>query len=380
MTMKICLVSDVYYPHIGGVPEHIYHLSINLKRLGHEVRILTASYGDNGHFDSLDVVRIGRSINIIKNKSLFAITVGYRLSGQVQRFLQREQFDIVHTHGPLAPVLPYLALKHSQCVNFATFHSAYNESIGYAVFEPVLERYFRKIHGPIAVSDVARQSMAQYFPGNYRIIPNGVDTQHFRPDIKPRPELAGNGPTILFVGRLEPRKGLEYLLRALPLVLKTIPDARLIVVGTGYLEQHYKRMVPRGLAPRITFTGYVAPEDLPSYYATCDVYCSPAIGLESFGIVLLEAMAAQRPVVASDIPGYRNVITHGVEGLCFAPKNSADMARGLVQVLQNRQLQKRMGEAGRRKAVRFDWQKITNEVHDYYLEVMERDRAEHALA
>jgi phosphatidylinositol alpha-mannosyltransferase len=139
-------------------------------------------------------------------------------------------------------------------------------------------------------------------------------------------------------------------------------------------------MVARGLAPKVTFTGYVPPEHLPGYYAACAVYCSPAIGLESFGIVLLEAMAAGRPVVASDIPGYRNVITHGTEGLCFVPKNSVDLACGLVQILQDRQLQKRMGEAGRSKAVRFDWQKITQAVHAYYLEVMERERAERTPA
>ncbi len=377
--MKICLVSDIYYPHIGGVPEHIYNLKLNLNRMGHEVKILTASFGNDAPFTSKDIVRIGRGVKIMKSKSFSTITVGHAISWKVKEFLDRENFDIIHTHGPLAPVLPYLALKHSKAFNFATFHSAHDESIGYIIFEPILERYFKKIHGLIAVSEVAKKSMEQYFSGDYRIIPNGVDTQVFNPQIPVREELRARKPIVLFVGRLEPRKGLKYLLQAFPRVIKEIPDATLLVVGKGYLDVYYKRFVAEKLKDRVVFVGYVSGQELPSYYASCDIYCSPAIGLESFGIVLLEAMACSRPVVCSDIDGYRKVMTDGAEGFFFKAKDPDSLSQRLITLLKGRELRVRMGEAGRKTAIRYDWQKVTKQVEEFYLEVIERERRQNTV-
>jgi phosphatidylinositol alpha-mannosyltransferase len=315
---------------------------------------------------------MGRAIKIVKNKSFSILTFGITIPWKLRRFLAQENFDIVHIHGPVAPVLPYLALKYSKAKNFITFHSAHTESFGYILWEPVLEQYFRKLNGRIAVSEVARESVAKYFPGDYRIIPNGIDTMRFRPDVEPIEDLRRFSPKILFVGRFEPRKGLKYLLQAFPAVIKEFPEAKLIVAGGGFLEKYYHRYIEENIKGNVILAGRVSPEDLPRYYASCDIYCSPATGAESFGIVLLEAMATGKPIVAADIPGYRTILEDGKEGLFCTPCEPESLASRLIFLLKDKKLAKRMGENGRKKALRYDWKIVTRQILDFYNEVLNK--------
>ena len=293
-----------------------------------------------------------------------------------------ENFDLVHIHGTIAPLLPYLALKYSHAKNVITFHSAHEGSLGYVLWEPVLEQYFRKIDGMIAVSDVARDSVSKYFPGDYRIIPNGIDTQRFNPDVQPMQHLAQYSPKILFVGRFEPRKGVRYLLQAFPAVIKRYPSAKLIVVGRGFLERYYRRYVEEHIKEHVIFCGHVSPDDLPRYYASCDIYCSPATGAESFGIVLLEAMATGKPIVASDIPGYKKVMVDGHEGLFFGTRSPQSLAEKINMLLGDRERMRAMGQRGREKALTYDWPKVTKHVVQFYEELLQsrRDDVVHAQA
>ncbi len=368
--MKILFVSDVFYPHTGGVPEHIYYLWKTLKKMGHDARVLAPSYGDNAPYTDKDFIRLGRAINIPKNKSFSVLTFGILLPWKLRRILEREKFDVIHLHGPVAPTLPYLALKYSTAKNFITFHSAHSESLGYVLWEPVLEQYFRKLDGRIAVSKVARDSVSKYFPGDYQIIPNGIDTARFRPDVEPIKELEKYYPKILFVGRFEPRKGLKYLLQAFPLITKEFPSAKLVVVGSGFLERFYRRYIEEHIKENVIFVGKVNPEDIPRYYASCDIYCTPATGAESFGIVLLEAMATAKPIVASDIPGYRTVLEDGKEGLFFKVCDIKSLAEKIIYLLKNKDLMQKMGMAGRAKSLKYDWNIITKMVLDFYCEVL----------
>jgi phosphatidylinositol alpha-mannosyltransferase len=371
--MKILLVSDIFYPHTGGVPEHMFYLWKNLKAYGHTAKVLAPSYGKNYPYVDEDIIRMGRAVKIPKNKSFTVLTIGLTLPWKLRHFLLEEDFDIIHLHGPVAPVLPYFVLKYSKSKNFVTFHSAHEESLGYLIWEPVLEQYFRKIDGMIAVSEVARDSVSKYFPGNYRIIPNGIDTKRFYPDVKQLPELKKYSPKILFVGRFEPRKGLKYLLQAFPSVIKEFPDAKLIVVGRGILERYYRRYVEEHIKGSVIFVGHVSPEELPRYYSSCDIYCSPATGKESFGIVLLEAMATGKPIVASDIPGYRKVMEDEQEGLFFENCNPDSLADKIICLLKNGELAKRCGQAGRKKSLRYDWTLVTKQVIAFYKEVAETE-------
>ena len=370
--LKICLVSDVYYPHPGGISEHIYHLAQHLRQRGHTVKILTADYGDNKGYDHPDILRIGRAVPIPINKSTGMVTVGRNLSEEVQGIMAREQFDVVHMHGPLAPMLPFLALLHSQATNFATFHAAHEDSTGYALFGPILQGYFEKLHGLIAVSPVARDSIAKYFPGDYRLIPNGIDTARFHPEIEPLERFEDGSPTILFVGRLESRKGIRYLLQAFPYVWERIPKVRLVVVGPGKARTLYRYLTNSQVRERIFFEGLVQARDLPRYYMSCDVFCSPATGQESFGIVLLEAMACGKALVASDIPGYRCVVSHGEDGMLVPPRSPKRLAVMLSKVLSDKALREHLGAQGRRKAEQYSWSRIAEQVEEYYLDVMAR--------
>lgn len=372
--LKILIVSDIFYPHTGGVPEHMLYLWRNLRQLGHDAKILAPSFGENYPYVDEDIVRMGRAIKIPKNQSFSVLTFGITIPWRLRRYLESEQFDIVHLHGTIAPVLPYLALKYSSAKNVVTFHSAHEGSLGYVVWEPVLEQYFRKIDGMIAVSEVARDSVSKYFPGEYRIIPNGIDTQRFNPDVKPMEVLEQFSPKILFVGRFEPRKGLKYLLQAFPSVIKNFPTAKLIVVGRGFLERYYRRYVEEHIKEHVIFCGHVSPDDLPRYYASCDVYCSPATGAESFGIVLLEAMATGKPIVASDIPGYKKVMTEGEEGLFFRVCNHESLAEKINILLRDQKRMQMMGQKGQKTARTYDWRTVTKQVEQFYKELLEKQR------
>lgn len=366
--MKILIVSDTFYPHTGGVPEHMLYLWKNLRTLGHDAKVLAPSFGKNYPYVDENIIRMGRAIKIPKNKSFSVVTLGVLLPWSMRRFLARERFDVIHIHGPIAPVLPYFALKYSTAKNFVTFHSAHEESFGYVLWEPMLEQYFRKIDGMIAVSEVARDSVSKYFPGSYRIIPNGIDTERFHPEVKPVSELEKFSPKILFVGRFEPRKGLKYLFQAFPRIMQAFPKAKLVVVGRGILERYYRRYVEEHIKESVIFVGHASPEDLPRYYASCDIYCSPATGAESFGIVLLEAMASGKPIVASEIPGYQKVMENEKEGLFFKACDAESLADSIIRLLQDRDRMHAMGVQGREKALLYDWKIVTRKVLDFYQE------------
>jgi phosphatidylinositol alpha-mannosyltransferase len=376
--MRICMVSDNYYPYIGGIAEHIHHLAVELRRRGHIVKILTTKVGGRT-LACLDrvpdedfVFRVGKGLVIRSNKSFARVPVALRPGARVKRFFEQEKFDVIHLHGSLAPTLPLVALRVSRAINVFTFHASHDRSIGYALCRSLLVKYFRAIHGLIAVSTAARDSTAKYFPGEYRIIPNGVDVDFFRPEVEPIPELNNGRPKILFLGRFEPRKGLKYLLMALPEIVREVPDVQLVVVGTGLFGYAYKGYLDREVESHVYWAGLVPAEERPRYYRSCDVFCSPAIGYESFGIVLLEAMATGRPVVASDITGYRTVLTPGQEGFLVPPRAPQALAQAIVKILKQPELGKRMGEAGRQRALEFSWASVARKVEDFYQELLAR--------
>ncbi|KPJ50940.1 hypothetical protein AMJ40_01300 [candidate division TA06 bacterium DG_26] len=367
--MKILIGSDIYYPHPGGVSEHIHHTYVELKKLGHEVRILTPNFGKRP--ENPDVVRAGRAIQFPIEKSFGIIVAGLGVSKKVSGFLKREKFDVIHLHGPYA-CLPSIVLKHSKSAIVATFHASSPYRKRYAILARVLRKSIERIDGFIAVSHSAAETMKKYVDAEFTIIPNGVDADRFSPTVGRLEKFTDRRPTILFIGRLEPRKGLKHLLLAFGLLSKRLPDARLVVVGTGVMEGYYRSLVKNKVKSNIHFEGFVSSEDIPRYYASCDVFCSPPIGRESFGIVLLEAMASGKPIVASNIDGYRGVITDGEDGLLVEPENPKALADGLTRVLTDRELSSRLAAQGRKKAVAYSWETITKRIESFYRETMER--------
>lgn len=376
--MKVCMVSDVYYPYIGGIPEHIHHLATELRKRGHVVRVLTSNF-EGAPLECLDkvpdedqVFRIGQGMVIRSNKSFSRVPVAFRATARVRKYFRDERFDVIHIHGSLAPTLPLVALRASRAVNVLTLHAGHDNSMGYAVFRPWLRPFFNSIHGLVAVSETARQSLARYFDGPYRIIPNGIDTDFFRPDVPPLPQFGDPRPRVLFMGRFEPRKGLKYLLMAMPEIVRRVPDVQLVVVGMGLFGYSYKGYLDKEVEEHVHWAGLIPGEERPRYLRSCDVYCSPAIGSESFGIVLLEAMATGTPVVASDIPGYRNVVTPDRDGLLVPTRDPDALAAAIVRVLRDRELAQRLRDAGLKRAREFAWPKVADRVESLYEEMMRR--------
>src|SRR5687767_3639830 len=232
--MKIALVTPYDFAYPGGVAEHVRHLANEFRKLGHEAHIIAPSSADPLALQEQPYVhRIGRVVPIPANGSVARIELSLRAWPQVKRLLHAEQFDVIHLHEPLMPALPPTVLRHSKSTNIGTFHAYQRSNLTYFYAKLVAQPFFNKLHGLVAVSRAARDFVGEYFPGDYRIIPNGVDFDHFAGPVEPLPELCDGRLNVLFVGRLEKRKGMKYLLRAWGYVRRQFKDARLIVVGEG---------------------------------------------------------------------------------------------------------------------------------------------------
>jgi phosphatidylinositol alpha-mannosyltransferase len=290
---------------------------------------------------------------------------------RVRDLLAAHRFDILHYHEPFVPFLGPAVLNASETVNIGTFHAFGGFSPSYWLGGRAAARLTSRLHGRIAVSGAARHFIGRYFPGDYRIIPNGVEIDPFA-NAEPYEELRDGTLNILFVGRLEDRKGLAYLLRGYHRLRKRRVDARLIVVGDGPRLREYKRYVATRRIRDVEFVGHVPLEAKLRYFASADVFCAPSTGQESFGIVLLEAMAAGLPIVASDIHGYKQVVSRDVEGYLVEPKNPRAIAAALYKLAGDPELRNRMGEAGRAKAPEYSWERVTEQVVNYYHEVRDR--------
>ena len=372
--MKIALVSPYDFAHPGGVCNHIANLEQQLTRMGHEVRIIAPASKAVTTFGNR-FIPIGRPRPLPVSGSIARITVSLWLSSRIKSVLEQENFDIIHLHEPLMPMLCSAVLRFVDTACVGTFHACQSRpsyNFAWPISSPVMvKRRARKLHGKIAVSKPAMEFASRYVPGHYDIIPNGIDLEHFSPDVPPVDEFCDGKLNLLFVGRLEPRKGLNYLLKAYQRVGQEIPGSRLIIVGPGTrLRRKYKRQVKREDLKDVTFAGYVPYAELPSYYKTCDIFCSPATGRESFGIVLLEAMALGKPVVASNIEGYASVVSDGIEGLLVPPKDDRALAQALISLMTDQSLRQQMGARGRAKALEYGWDHIAQRVVNYYVRVL----------
>lgn len=371
--MKIALVSPYDFAHPGGVILHISYLERYFTRMGHEVKVIAPAsraipdFGDR-------FIPIGKPRPIPSSGSIARVNISLWLAPKIRAVLEREKFDIIHFHEPLMPMLCTTVLRLSQTANVGTFHACHGKP-GYNFARPVgkwiLRRWFRKLDGKIAVSKPAAEFAREHFPGYYNIIPNGVDVEHFSPDVAPIEKFDDGKLNILFVSRLEKRKGLNYLLEAFKQVKEEVPDCRLIIVGPGTrLRRGYERYVARNGLKDVVFVGFVPYDELPRYYQAADVFCAPATGSESFGIILLEAMAMSKPIVASNIEGYASVVSPGVDGLLVPPADKDSLARALISLLGDRSLRQEMGAKGRAKALVHSWERIAQRVFDYYVRVL----------
>jgi phosphatidylinositol alpha-mannosyltransferase len=372
--VRIGIVSQSYYPRYGGVTEHVHHTAVELRRRGHRVTIITSRFRRGEAPSDPEVERIGYNLLIPFNGAFVDLAVGIRLRSQLRALLRRHDFEILHTHAPLVPTLPLIAVETAECPQVGTFHTTSGPSKLIAAFLEPLARRMSRLDARIAVSETARDFVAQYLPGDYRILPNGVDTERFHPAVEPFHEWRDpDRVNVLFVGRLDPRKGVQVLIDALPeLLALTRGRARLLVVGDSYLRGRFERSVAPAAREHVRFLGHVPSCELPRWYATGDIFVSPALGHESFGIVLAEAMAAGRAVVASDIPGYRCVVQPGVNGVVAPPGDAPALAAAIAALVNDPDRRAALAQRGRARALEFAWPRVTDRIEAVYRDVLAR--------
>lgn len=377
--MKIGLVSPYDFATPGGVNDHVRHLAKQLTATGHKTRIFAPSSRAYVDTDAERFFRIGTPIAIPAKGSVARITLSFHLADRVAAIVEEERFDVLHFHEPLMPALPMTMLSMSQTANVGTFHAFARSNVGYYYGRPLLKPYLRYLQSAIAVSEPARAFVRRYFPDcDPRVIPNGIDTDFYRPGLPPIRHLKDDSVNILFVGRLEKRKGLGDLLRAFRYMQTRVPRLRLIIVGDGPLRGNVESYVSRHRLPNVVMAGYVPESVKPRYYNSADIFCAPATGSESFGIVLLEALASGLPVVATEIPGYMSVLEPGKDSLTVERKNWRELGASLIILARDAELRRRMGDYALQKAQRYAWKSVAAEVVDVYDQAIRAFQAQSA--
>ena len=370
--MKVGLVSPYDFASPGGVTDHVRYLAGQLRRQGQEVRIFAPSSRADIDFDTPEFYRIGSPIAVPANDSVARITLSFHLANRVAAIIEQESFDVLHFHEPLMPALPLTMLRMSTAANVGTFHAFSHSNIGYYYGRGILQPYLEHIHRGIAVSEPARTFFNRYFPEfPLRVIPNGIDVDVFKPGLSPIRHLRDENVNILFVGRLEKRKGLGDLLRGYEFMRERVSQSRLIIVGDGPLRGKVESYISRHRLANVVMAGYVPDSVKPRYYSSADIFCAPATGAESFGIVLLEAMASGLPVVATEVPGYMSVLEPGHDSLTVRPKGWAELGSALIILARDAELRRRMGAYGHEKARRYAWDAVASQVIEVYEEARE---------
>ena len=367
--LRVALVTEFYHPHLGGVTEHVHNLALQFRDWGHEVIVLTANMRGQGH-DARFVRRIGTSVVIYANGAFARVTSGWGLQRQVDAILREERIDLVHLHGSLAPTLGLVAADAARRLDIpvvATFHSWFPRSVLYRTFRRSLQRRLDRHSATIAVSAPVVDALSRYFKADWEIIPNGVDTGYFHPNGRKVTDAFVRGPRLLFLGRLDPRNGLDTAIDAMPSILKRLPDSRLVVAGDGPLRNHYRDKA-KHLGDRVEFLGRVR-EDRPHIYGTADLYLCPTTKA-SFGITLLEAMACGTPLVVSDITGFRELVNGGEEATLVPMNDASAWASTVVDLIEDPERRALMATAGRAKSAAFSWPTVAARVAEVYRRVL----------
>ncbi len=360
--MRIGMVCPYSFDVPGGVQAHVLQLAEVLRADGHEVSVLAPASPDVKLPDW--VVSGGKAVPIPYNGSVARLRFGPATHRKVKKWLIEGDFDVLHLHEPNAPSLSMLALQAAEGPIVATFHTSTTKSLTLSVFQGILRPYHEKIVGRIAVSDLARRWQMEALGSDAVEIPNGVDVAAFA-EAAPLPGYPRQGRTVLFLGRYdEPRKGMAVLLGALPTLVESFPDVEILIVGRG--DEDELRSEAGDLASHLRFLGQVDDAEKASAMRSADVYCAPHTGGESFGIVLVEAMAAGTPVVASELDAFRRVLLDGQAGRLVTVDDSAAMAAALTAVLSDDAERARLSAAGAEAVQRYDWSVVSRQILRVY--------------
>ena len=362
--MRVGLVCPYAWDVPGGVMAHVRDLAETLIELGHEVSVLAPTEEDDAELPDY-VVDGGRAVAVPYNGSVARLSFGVKATNNVRRWVRGGEFDVLHIHEPLAPSLSVLACWVARGPIVATWHSSYPRSrvliAGYYLAQTAME----KVTARIAVSEDARRTLVDHLGGDAVLIPNGVFVRRFA-DATPLAEWPRDGRTLMFLGRIdESRKGLPVLMSALPLILEQVPDVRLLIAGPGDIDDATRELPPE-VREQVTFLGMVSDAQKVQALHSADVYVAPNTGGESFGIVLLEAMASRTAVLASDLPAFERVLDSGRAGVLFRTEDAQDLADRAVTLLTDPDYRARIAAAGRGRADVYDWDRVARQVLAVY--------------
>ena len=361
--MKVGIVCPYSWDVPGGVQFHVRDLAEVLMERGHDVSVLAPADDDTPL--PRYVVPAGRAVPVPYNGSVARVNFGPISAARVRRWLRDGSFDVLHIHEPMTPSLSVLACWAATGAIVATFHTANLRSRAMSALYPILEPAIEKIAARIAVSEEARRTLVEHIGGDAVVIPNGVFVDRFSA-AAPRPELRGPSGTIGFIGRLdEPRKGLPTLVAAFEQLLAARPGVRLLVAGRGDVDEVAEDL-PDVVRDAITFLGQVPEQEKARLLRSVDVYVAPNLMGESFGIVLVEALAAGAPVLASDLDAFRRVLDDGRVGVLFPRGNVAALAENLGSLLGDPPRRAELSRLGCAWVRRFDWDTVASDVVAVY--------------
>lgn len=368
--MKIGILLDGNIDFPGGVQTYVKGLYQFLHRTGHQAAIIAGGEEGESEKKGFNVIRMGRAFNLPGVGTQISAYTDWVEKERIEEVLEKEKFDILHLQG-IFGILGMRFLDHANLPSVATFHNYWEPErlpTSVKLLFPLLDHYIRKLDARIADSQPALEFANQVSPGNYTLIPPGVNLDRFKKAVK-RGVSAGEPIILLFVGRLDERKGILFLLKAFRRVQEKVGNVRLVIVGDGPLMSSARDFVARHKLDKVKFVGFVGEKELPRFYAEADIHCSPAIYGESFGIVLLEAMASGLPVVAFANAGYKEVLKGEGGQFLVPPKDVTALAKTLVTLAKDRKLRKRMSHWSLNEVRRYSWETVGPRVLQVYSKI-----------
>jgi len=372
MKMRIMLATEWLPPDIGGVARHVDDLAKKLSERGHKVAVITRKKRRiNKHYEVYEIDKL----------NYLRIFSGIRTNFPIRRILKNFEPDIVHSHHAFTPI-PLFALRAAKNLNLPTIltnHSAYFyeynyilKTLGYIGFP--FKTFIEKSDAIISVSKISANFIQQFAPRKrILIIPNGVDVNHFRPIHKKDDDSEF---VILFVSRIVRRKGLHLLVESLRYLKKDIPNIKLVIVGEGTFEEYIRRRVyDLDLKKNVKFMGKIKDKELPAVYNNADLFVLPSLYGESFGIVVLEAMASGVPVIVSNIGGLKEIVNNLVDGILLEKNDPKEIYEKIMILYKNPDLRRYLSKNARRKVEeKYDWNKIICNIEKIYIEILEEKK------
>ena len=358
---RIGIVCPYGWDTPGGVQSHIRDLAEYLIHQGHYVSVLAPAIEEEDLPEY--VTSAGRPIAIPYNGAVARVLFGPIAFSRVRQWLTNGKFDLIHLHEPAIPSISLLACWAAEGPMVGTFHAAAKRQKVTFAIAPFLEPVIEKLGARIAVSEAARETLTEHLDTDAIVVPNGIYVSQYRDGSL---DSRWTGNSIGFIGRFEePRKGLDILVAALPLIAYAIPDIKVFIAGPGDSESVLKNVDP-SLRHRFTFLGRISEKDKADFLASVGLYIAPNTGGESFGIILAEALAAGASVIASDIPAFDSLLGHGEYGTLFKSENPKDLAHKVITLLKDPMARRTIAARGKLYAQEFDWDVVAERIYNVY--------------